>query len=57
MANRHRDRYFVYHVLDVNAEAPRVVRYRDPLGRIRNGLGDLRTLRASMRLGVPSLRP
>jgi hypothetical protein len=51
MANRHRNRYFVYHVLDVNAEAPQIIRYRDPLGRIQKGLGDLRTLRASMRLG------
>jgi hypothetical protein len=46
MAFAYRQRYFVYHVLDVNSPTPRILRNRDPVGRLERGYAQLRMTRA-----------
>jgi hypothetical protein len=46
MAFAYRQRYFVHHVLDVNSPTPRILRHRDPVGRLERGYAQLRMTRA-----------
>lgn len=46
MALKYRQRYFIYQVLDVTSPTPRILRYRDPIGRLERGHAQLRMTRA-----------
>lgn len=50
MALKWRSQYFIYRVTDVSSPSPRVVRFRDPLGRIANEMGAIHALSARMEL-------
>ncbi|MEP6665734.1 MAG: DUF3883 domain-containing protein, partial [Nocardioidaceae bacterium] len=42
MALSYRDRYAIYRVLDATSASPRIVRFRDPVGRILTGHGAIK---------------
>jgi hypothetical protein len=42
MALAYRDRYAIYRVLDATSASPRIVRFRDPVGRILAGRGAIK---------------
>jgi len=42
LAMAHRDRYAIYRVLDVRSTRPRIVSFRDPIGRIVAGYGAIK---------------
>jgi hypothetical protein len=49
-ALRHRSRYFIYRVINVTAASPKIVRYRDPIGRFQAAEATLNLGNAWMRL-------
>jgi hypothetical protein len=51
----HRDRHFVYRVVNIKDRAPGVFRYRDPIGALAAAPGALRLSKA--RLSLPSPQP
>ncbi|NMM23750.1 MAG: DUF3883 domain-containing protein [Phycicoccus sp.] len=48
LAMAHRYRYMIYRVLDANSARPRIVRFRDPIGRIVEGHGAIKVTGAKV---------